>query len=226
MMPGKVQAHRMQLDGRVLRARALREERRHQILQAARRVFAEKGYHGGSIADIIEAAKIARGTFYLHFESKRAVFGEVLEVLLAELNAVITRVEVNSERSPYDQLVDNVERVLDVLTENADVTHILLRSMGGSNDEELDQKVNEFHEHALEMIMSSLRTGVEIGMVRNIDIPISAYCVLGSIKEAVDQLVLRHPETAKKLGHGPLDRRAIAVKLLDYNLYGVLQRQV
>lgn len=217
MRPGRVQ----QLDGRVVRARALREERRGQILRAARSVFAEKGYHGGSIADIIDAAGIARGTFYLHFESKRAVFGEVLETLIEDLNAVITRVEVGTDASPYDQLVDNVERVLGVLIENADVTRILLRS-GGGNDEEFDLKVSEFYDHALEMITDSLETGREMGMVRDIDLAISASCVLGSIKEAVDHLVLRRPETPRKKARPALDRRTVAKKLLDYNLFGLL----
>ena len=53
-MMGAVRAHKLDLDGRVVRARALREERRGQILQASRKVFAEKGYHGGSIADITD----------------------------------------------------------------------------------------------------------------------------------------------------------------------------
>ncbi|MCK6550687.1 TetR/AcrR family transcriptional regulator [Myxococcota bacterium] len=210
------------VDGRVLRARAQRVERRGQILEAARKVFAEKGYHGGSIADIIETAGIARGTFYLHFEGKRAVFGEVLERLLEELRGAITRVDVKGERSPYDQLVDNVERVLDVLVANADVTRILLRS-GGEHDEELGQKVSEFYDHALEMITGSLALGRELGMVGELDVQLAASCALGSIKETVDHLVLRRPEGARKKAR-PLDRRAIAKKLLDYNLFGVLTR--
>jgi AcrR family transcriptional regulator len=217
---------RAEEDGRVVRARALRSERRLQILRAARKVFSEKGYYGGSIADIIDAAKIARGTFYLHFESKRAVFGEILEGLLEELNATIERVQLGQERSPYDQLLDNVERVLGVLIENADVTRILLRS-GGGNDEEFDQKVAEFYEHALGMITGSLETGIEMGLVRDADVGIYASCVLGSIKEAVDQLVLRRSSGRKQRKAGAKlheDRRSLAKVLLDYNLYGILVR--
>lgn len=47
-----------------------KRERRQQILDAAKHVFAEAGYHGASINAIIERAEIARGTFYLYFESK------------------------------------------------------------------------------------------------------------------------------------------------------------
>jgi AcrR family transcriptional regulator len=51
-----------------------KQERRRQILSAAKQVFADAGYHGASIHAIIERAQIARGTFYLYFESKAAVF--------------------------------------------------------------------------------------------------------------------------------------------------------
>jgi TetR/AcrR family fatty acid metabolism transcriptional regulator len=56
------------------RAVRARDKRRKQLLNAATRVFARKGYWSASIADIIQAAGVARGTFYLYFRSKRDVF--------------------------------------------------------------------------------------------------------------------------------------------------------
>ena len=76
-------------DGRSVRASKKRESRRKAILQAARRAFAEKGYHHTHVADIIAGAGIARGTFYLYFESKNAIFLELLDQLLDELQASI-----------------------------------------------------------------------------------------------------------------------------------------
>ena len=54
---------------------------------AAKRVFAEAGYHGASINAIIERAQIARGTFYLYFESKAAVFDSILDEAMRDLRA-------------------------------------------------------------------------------------------------------------------------------------------
>jgi AcrR family transcriptional regulator len=47
-------------------------ERRQQILNHARDVFAKRGYYAAKIDDIVTAAGIARGTFYLYFASSRA----------------------------------------------------------------------------------------------------------------------------------------------------------
>jgi len=51
---------------------------RRRILDAAEKVFAELGFHAASIVKITEAAGVAQGTFYIYFESKQAIFEEVL----------------------------------------------------------------------------------------------------------------------------------------------------
>ena len=52
---------------------AIQEERRRQILDAAVRAFAEKGYHACRVSDIAEEAGVAYGLVYHYFESKDAV---------------------------------------------------------------------------------------------------------------------------------------------------------
>lgn len=55
-------------------AAAARAARREQILAAARRVFARKGFVGTTIGDIAGEAGVAPGTIYLYFPSKNDVF--------------------------------------------------------------------------------------------------------------------------------------------------------
>src|SRR5215211_6324497 len=57
---------------------------RAALIDAARRVFAERGYIDATIADITAAAEVAHGTFYTYFESKRDLFHEVVEALMAD----------------------------------------------------------------------------------------------------------------------------------------------
>jgi AcrR family transcriptional regulator len=58
---------------------------RAKLLEHARRVFEERGYGGASVAHIVNAAGVARGTFYVHFQSKREIFVAVASVVRAEL---------------------------------------------------------------------------------------------------------------------------------------------
>src|SRR4051812_30800900 len=91
---------RVKEDGRVARAARQRENRRAALLQVAREIFAQKGYHRTSIDDLIEAAGVARGTFYLYFESKRAIFDELLDGLFSTLASSVRRIDVSEDAPP------------------------------------------------------------------------------------------------------------------------------
>jgi AcrR family transcriptional regulator len=68
------------VDGQALSTKGERTRRR--LLDCAEQVFAEHGYHDASIVKITEAAGVAQGTFYRYFETKQALFDE----LVADLN--------------------------------------------------------------------------------------------------------------------------------------------
>ena len=65
-----------QATGRPLTTRGQRTRRR--LLEAAEQVFADLGYHEASIVKITERAAVALGTFYLYFDSKQAIFDELV----------------------------------------------------------------------------------------------------------------------------------------------------
>jgi TetR/AcrR family transcriptional regulator, fatty acid metabolism regulator protein len=59
------------------------EKRKGQILTAALALFAEKGFHGASMGDIVAASGVSRGGVYWHFESKEAIVMAVLGEMFA-----------------------------------------------------------------------------------------------------------------------------------------------
>ena len=67
------------VDGRPLSKRGL--DTRRRLLDAAERVFGELGYHDASVVRLAETAGVAGGTFYLYFDSKKAVFDELVRDL-------------------------------------------------------------------------------------------------------------------------------------------------
>src|SRR3954471_18714428 len=68
-------------DGR--RSRAPRR-RQQEILEAAARVFHEKGYESTSIQDIADAVGILKGSLYYYIDSKEDLLYEILEGIHAE----------------------------------------------------------------------------------------------------------------------------------------------
>ena len=61
------------------------EERREEILDAAEKLFAVKGFDNTSTGDILEAVGIARGTLYYHFKSKEDILDGVIQRVTAQL---------------------------------------------------------------------------------------------------------------------------------------------
>jgi len=203
------------VDGRISRAQRLRESRRAAVLTVARRIFSQKGYHATSIHDIIETADIARGTFYLYFESKRAIFDELLDSLVATLQAQVKRIEVGPEAPPPIAQMDAiVDRVLKTLLDNREIARILLREAVGI-DEDFDRKLSEFYGRIEAMIMGALNTGRQLGVVRPCDAKVVARCVLGSIKEVVQWAFVEH-ETP------PVEMTQVGREMIAFMLKGCL----
>ncbi|MDD5409175.1 MAG: TetR/AcrR family transcriptional regulator, partial [Candidatus Omnitrophica bacterium] len=59
--------------------------RRTDILSAATRVFAEKGYHNATMSDIARQAEYAVGTIYLYFKDKQALYLALTDEKIEEL---------------------------------------------------------------------------------------------------------------------------------------------
>lgn len=77
-----------------------KEVRRAQLIDAAITVFAVKGYRSASITDIIETAGVARGTFYLYFDSKLDVFHAVMDRFMDLFGEVVKREVARSYDNP------------------------------------------------------------------------------------------------------------------------------
>lgn len=65
------------------------EVRREELLDAAERCFLDRGVAGTSVDDIVAAAGVAKGTFYLYFPSKEKVLGALQERYVAAFRATL-----------------------------------------------------------------------------------------------------------------------------------------
>ncbi|WP_154756926.1 TetR/AcrR family transcriptional regulator [Amycolatopsis pithecellobii] len=63
---------------------------RAKIVEAGRRVLAERGYFQSTVADLTAESGVALGTLYRYFPNKEAVYGEILESVMEELRESVS----------------------------------------------------------------------------------------------------------------------------------------
>ncbi|MEM9188788.1 MAG: TetR/AcrR family transcriptional regulator [Myxococcota bacterium] len=204
-----------QTDGRTKRAEAQRESRRAHILKTALDVFAAKGYHQTRVSDIIDAAGIARGTFYLYFPSKSAIFHELLDQLLDEVRSTLVGVDTSKDAPPLqDQLFEALMFIVQTVEQHRPLTKIIFREAPGLDDE-ANRKLREFYRYLHQFMAESLQNGQKLGVIRDLDSEIVASCILGSVKFILEEQVLSGADRA-------IDSEHLGREVLAYNLRGLL----
>jgi len=200
-------------DGRVLRAERVRERRRKDILATSLRVFSEQGYWNTSITDLVRAAGVARGTFYLYFESKSSIFLELLTNLLSTLRGAVSGVDPSHDDSLEEQVVAVVTRVFETLQQNRPLTRIVFREAVGL-DAEVDAQLDAFNRELRGYLENTIAIGQAMGWLREeMDRSIMATSVLGAVREAVLVYVVR--------GKEEVEARKVAEQIVAFSLRGM-----
>jgi AcrR family transcriptional regulator len=164
---------------------AKREERRAQILVCARDAFAEQGYLAVTVDDIVERAAIARGTFYLYFDDKRAVLDALVDDFLARIGGCIVGIDIaHTSDSPREQLRQNVERIARMALADPAMVKVALRDATGL-DPAFDAKIRSFYDALRTLLGESLEEGQQNGIVRAGDRAVMVSIGLGGLKELV-----------------------------------------
>jgi AcrR family transcriptional regulator len=200
-------------------------DRRAQILEVAKRVFARRGYHVANVADICKGAKIGRGTLYLYFENKtdvlRAVMQDVYERvdrLIAERPAVAEIPGVN--RAPLPMIVSFVKRrlgdMLDAVFVDAPTLRLILRDARGL-DGTVDRVIAKIDERVLAAMVEDTRTAQAAGIIRKGDARLMSQFVLGGVEKMV-LLALS--------GEAPVDLPALIDTAVEIQLFGLLTEEV
>src|SRR6478736_4967801 len=93
----------MAKERKIGRQKAVSDLKRELILDSARRVFEADGLDGASLRAIAGAAGYTPAALYFHFESKEAIYAEVLRGSLADLEQAVNR-SVARTKTPVDRL--------------------------------------------------------------------------------------------------------------------------
>ncbi|MBN2028433.1 MAG: TetR family transcriptional regulator [Actinobacteria bacterium] len=139
-------------------------DRRERIIDNATELFAAKGYHGTTIDEIVQATGIAKGTFYIYFDSKEELLVEVIKRLIDNtLEKIDRKLEHEKEADFIIRLETKGQELLDLYLKRSELLYMLLGETVGN--QRLTEQSREVYARLAARIEEDLRTGVEAGEI-------------------------------------------------------------
>jgi TetR/AcrR family fatty acid metabolism transcriptional regulator len=167
---------------------AAQAEKRRQIMEAAVRAFARKGYHACRVGEIAEEAGVAYGLVYHYFGSKEEVLESIFRDTWTQMLARIKEVAESGE--PANEQVRKVTAlVLRTWRRDPDLVRVLVREVTRS-PEQLQRQIDEIG-HAYNALEQIVANGQETGEFRNdLNSKIAATIFYGALEEVLTGWVM------------------------------------
>lgn len=160
------------------------EQRKKQILQCAKKLFASKGYYQTQISDIQHAAGVARGTIYQYFKNKDDIFGTILENLFVEWKSVLSKIpDNNSEdyKSGIKFFRYKIKSSFEFFADDPDYCNILLKISLGLG-ENFDMLVSRFDYQIVALTNNYLKAGIKQNKIKpDIDLELLSNLIGGAL---------------------------------------------
>jgi AcrR family transcriptional regulator len=158
------------------------EATREALIEAARGLFAERGYAGVGTEEIVRAAGVTRGALYHHFEGKRELFAAVYERIEAELaERIAAGALAANAASPLAAMRAGSEMFLAACTEPEAQRIVLLDGpsvLGWDRWREIAAR------YGLGLIEASLQAAIEVGAIAPQPVRPLAHVLMGALDEA------------------------------------------
>lgn len=196
------------------RSQPAETDTRTRILNAAQRLFAQKGYNGTTTKDLAQAASVAEGTLFRHFANKKAILVElatqgwieILTDLLTEL----------SEMGSYQAVAQVMRRRMLNIHKNADLMKVCF--LEAQFHPELRDRIQaEVISKMTDVAEAFFETAMERGIYRPMNPRLVAHVFLGMFAVAgfSQQTLLENDSSPKAM-------QEMAEGLADIFLHGVL----
>ncbi len=189
-------------------------ETQTRILRAAQRLFARKGYDGTTTRDLAQAAGVAEGTLFRHFENKKAILIEVATQGWVEiLTDLLTEL---SEMGSYKAIAQVMRRRMLHLHDNADMLRVCFMEAQFHPDLR-DRIQSEVIAKMTDVAEAFFQTAMDRGIYRQINPRVVAQVFLGMFTVAGFSR-----DTVMKEGSSPKAMQEMAEGIADIFLNGVL----
>jgi len=190
--------------------------RRRAMLDAARAVFAERGYADATLDEIAERAEFGKGTLYNYFEGGKedllfAVFDEIYQEIETLIRTVFQE-ERNDDRSLREAFHAYARRHFEIIRDQQDLFLVLVKEGHRLAFSDVERRVEFFrrqHERLVDALVPVLDTATENEEIRSRSLSAVANLLLANVRgmgihsvhercygTAEDTPLLKDPEAA------------------------------
>lgn len=135
-------------------------ETKNKLINAARKLCAEKGFHRVQVSDITSEAGLSTGSFYIYFKDKDAILFEILDIYFNEFTSGLNRLRLTPESEKLTEQLAILRRMfrfsLQYNLQNAGVFIAWYRH-GYGVSEIIDERINRFHADLEGLLMDNIR---------------------------------------------------------------------
>jgi AcrR family transcriptional regulator len=153
-------------------------ERRQQILDESARLFAERGYHPTSVAEIVESLGVGKGVFYWYFESKEDLFLEILAFSSQDLRRR-QQAAIGDETDPLRRLEVGIRASLQWFRDHR---HLFNLSQFAATEERFAAVLRQNDAVAIEDVTRHLKEAMADGRIPDQDPAMLAHALVGATR--------------------------------------------
>lgn len=149
--------------------------KRRRILDAALRVFSEKGFHNATISEVAHEAHVGKGTVYLYFDGKESLLVEIFGELVDHMIEVFDQIALHGAHL-HDVVSRIVSRKMEEGRTKRQITHLLAQQPYLSTMALQDEK-QSLIQRIVERLAERIRHAIDEGAIQACDPTLTA-CLL------------------------------------------------
>ena len=174
-------------------ARADEQNAEMMLLRAGITLFAEKGYAGTSVREIVSMAGVTKPVLYYYFKSKEGLFRAILDWASTEHEIILSEA-LRRPGTALERYIYLYQQIYQGLTENRHLFRLINNLFFGPAQGAPSYDIERFHRRMVEVVKDIYFTGLRFGELKETDSEEAAFLVLG-VLDFCFHLEYFHPES-------------------------------
>jgi TetR/AcrR family transcriptional regulator len=150
---------------------------RERLLEAGTALFAERGYNGTFIREIVDRAGVTKPMLYYYFKSKEGIFYTILDGAAEQQEVILAQV-LEAPGAVLDRLIYLYRRIYEGLIEYQNLFKMIYNLVFGPRQGAPDYDINQYHRRMVDAIKTIYLEGLARGEVKEADADEVAILVL------------------------------------------------